>query len=511
MELTFSANITAADTKTRTIMGQLAPFGSIGNTSVGQVMFEAGSIHIPDGVKVLLEHDQRRPVGRLIATHASPGGIMGELKISATTAGNDLLIEAAEGLRDGISVGASVDKYKMVDGVMRVTAATLVEVSLVTNPAFTEARVTQVAASEPETTDGELPEGNPNQEETMDEQTSAPVEAEAVTASAVPVQASQPVAYSTPRSPVVNGVTYLEHAIKAARGNEDSRQFVMAADDSLSNNTGFNPVEYLNEFVGSAQREFGRPTIEACGGATPHQFIGTTISIPKVGTAPTVASTAEGVAPSETGMTSSYLTGTATKYAGLNRFSVELFDLNASPAFYTELMNEMVAAYAKATNAAVIAAITAGGTQAATTAASSAGIISFVSVETPAAYAGTGYFPNAYIAGASQWGLMLGAVDTTGRPIYNAYVPQNAGGVTSPSSARGNVLGLDLYVDNGMVSTTIDESAFIVAPNSIGIYEQAPRTLQVNQLGSLEIEVSMHGYLATIIKRATGLRRFNLT
>lgn len=509
MELTFSANITAADEKTRTIIGQIAPFGSIGNTSVGQVMFEAGSIHIPDNVKVLLEHDQRRPVGRLVASHASPAGIMGELKIAQTTAGNDLLVEAAEGLRDGISVGASVDKYKMVDGVMRVSAATLHEVSLVTNPAFTEARVTKVAASEPETPDGDQPEEQP-MEETMDEQT-APQVAEEVTASAVPVQAAAPVAYSAPRSPIVDGVSYLEHAIKAARGSDESRQYIMAADDSLSTNPAFNPTEYLNEFVGSAQREFGRPTIEACGGATPHNFIGTTISIPKVGTAPTVASTAEGNAPSETGMTSSYATGTATKYAGLNRFSVELFDLNASPAFYTELMNEMAAAYAKATNAAVIAAITAGGTQATATAATSDGIIAFTSTEVPAAYAGTGYFPNAYIAGASQWGLLLGAKDSGGRPIYNAYVPQNAGGAVSPGSARGNVLGLDLFVDNGMVSTTIDESAFIVTPNSIGIYEQAPRTIQVNQVGSLEIEVSMHGYLATIIKRAAGLRRFNLT
>ena len=106
---------------------------------------------------------------------------------------------------------------------------------------------------------------------------------------------------------------------------------------------------------------------------------------------------------------------------------------------------------------------------------------------------------------------MLGATDTAGRPIFNAYVPQNSGGTVTPGSARGSVLGLDLFVDNGMVSTTIDDSAFIVAPNSIGIYEQAPRTITVQKVTNLQVEVSIHGYLATIVKRATGLRRYNMT
>lgn len=505
MRLDFSTNITAADAKTRTIIGQIVPFGQTGSTSVGPVIFEAGSLHIPDNVKVLLEHDARRPVGKLVATSANPSGIMGEMKIATTTAGNDVLIEAADGLRDGISVGANIIEHTVKGSTIVVTAAELVEVSLVTNPAFDAARVTQVAASaeaEPETVEETEMSEQPIDVPVEDV---AEVEASNVTASSygTPIM-------TAPRSPIVDGASYLEHSIKAARGNDESRQFVMAADDSFSTNPAFNPTEYLGQVVGSPQRKFGRPTIDAAGGAQAHQFIGNTISIPKVGTVPTVASTSEGAAPSEQGMTSSYLTGTATKYAGLNRFSVELLDLQGSPAFYSALMDEMAAAYAKATNAAVIAAITAGGTAATAQTADADGIIAFVAKETPAAYAGSGEFPMSYVGGASQWGLLLGATDTAGRPIFNAYAPQNSGGQVGPGSARGSVLGLDLYVDNGMVATTIDDSAFIICPDSIAIYEQAPRMIQVNQLGSLEIEVSIHGYLATIIKRAAGLRRFNI-
>lgn len=496
-----------ANEATRQITGLVVPFGKTGNTSAGPVVFEVGSIANPDPkpVKFLLQHDAQRPIGKAVEFQVTPGGITGTFKVSNTTAGSDALIEAADGLRDGLSVGAQIDNYSMVDGVMRVTAARIVEVSLVHAPAFSDALVTDVAASETEVDAETTPDDTTEKEETVSEQPIEEVEA----AAAPVVQAAAPI-FTAPRSPITDGASYLEHNIKAALGNDESRQFVMAADDTLANNPGFNPTEYFNEVVGSAQRKFGRPTIEACGGATAHRFIGNTISIPKITTAPTVALTGEAAAPSETGMTSSYLTGTANKYAGRQVFDVELLDLQGTPTFYNELMNEMVAAYAKATNAAVIAAIVAGGTQGTVTAATVAGVQAFASKEAVAAYAGTGNFANAYVAGASQWELLLNAADTTGRPIFNAAMPQNAAGAATPTSARGNVFGLDLYVDNAMVSTTIDDSSFIVTPDSIGIYEQAPRQLQVNKLSSLQVEVTLHGYLATIIKRAAGLRRFNV-
>jgi len=496
-----------ANENTRQITGLVVPFGKTGNTSAGPVVFEMGSITSPDPkpVKFLLQHDAQRPIGKAIEFQVTPGGITGTFKVSNTTAGSDALVEAADGLRDGLSVGAQIDNYTMNDGVMHVTAARIVEVSLVHSPAFSDAQVTNVAASETEVAAETTPDDTQEEKTTVSEATIEEVEA----AAAPVVQAAAPI-LTAPRSPINSGATYLEHTIKAARGNDESRQYVMAADDTLSTNPGFNPTEYFNEVVGSAQRKFGRPTIEALGGATAHRFVGNTISIPKIGTVPTVATTAENAAPSETGITSTYLTGTAVKYAGMNTFSVELLDLQGTPTFYNELMNEMVAAYAKATNAGVIAAIVSGGTQATVTAATVAGLQAFASKEAVAAYAGTGNFANAYVAGASQWELLLNAADSTGRPIFNAAMPQNAGGTVSVGSNRGNVFGLDLYVDNAMVATTIDDSAFIIAPDSIGVYEQAPRMLQVNQINSLQIEVSLHGYLATIIKRAAGLRRFNV-
>jgi hypothetical protein len=105
----------------------------------------------------------------------------------------------------------------------------------------------------------------------------------------------------------------------------------------------------------------------------------------------------------------------------------------------------------------------------------------------------------------------MGAVDTTGRPIYNAGTPQNEAGRSTPTSLRGNVLGLDLWVDANMTNTTIDESAFIIVPSAIAIYESPVLQLSTNVPTSGEIETELFGFLATAVLVSGGLRRFNLT
>jgi HK97 family phage major capsid protein len=235
-----------------------------------------------------------------------------------------------------------------------------------------------------------------------------------------------------------------------------------------------------------------------------------TISHPKITTSGTVADTNEGAAPSETGIVSAYVNATVNKFAGMQRYSIELLE-RSSPAFFQAMLENMTRAYNKATDAAVIAELTASGTQATAVAATSAGIISYVSTEAPAAYLATGELASAYIAGTSQWSLLLGATDSTGRPIYNAANPMNNAGSSVPTSLRGNVLGLNLYVDPNAVSTTIDESAFIVVPSSVIVYESPILRLSTNVVTSGEIETMIYGYLATKVLVAGGVRRFNLT
>lgn len=510
MQISFDGQILAADTETRTIKGLVVPFAKVGNTSAGPVRFEFGAFGEIDASQIVLnmEHDRTRPLGRGIAgsEEVTPAGVSMAFKIAPTSAGNDALVEASEGLRPAFSIEANVNEYSIEKGVMVVSSANLEAVAHVTNPAFKDAQISQVAASEPDdkATEAEQPAEEQPQEITVEE-TTAPV-ADEVTAAAV-VTAAAPVAYVKPRSPITSQATYLEHKIKATMGNHESAQYVMAADDSFSTNPAFSPVSYSNQVIDTSIGS--RPAIDAIG-TRAISAAGMVISHPKITTSGTVADTNEGAAPSETGIVSSYVNLDVNKFAGMQRYSLEVLE-RSNPDFFQAMVDNMTRAYNKATDAAVIAALTAGGTQATAVAATSAGIISYVSTEAPAAYLATGELPSAYIAGTSQWSLLMGATDTTGRPIYNAYNPANNGGVAGPQSLRGNVLGLDLYVDPNAVATTIDESAFIVTPSSVAIYESPILRMSTNVVTSGEIETMLYGYLAVGVLVAGGVRRFNLT
>ncbi len=510
MQINFDGQVLAADTETRTIKGLVVPFAKVGNTSAGPVRFEFGAFGDIDASQIVLnmEHDRTRPLGRGIAgsEEITPAGVSMAFKIAPTGAGNDALVEASEGLRPAFSIEAKVNEYTIEKGVMVVASADLEAVAHVTNPAFKDAQILDVAATEetPETTEAETTAEENPQEITVEE-TTAPV-ADEVTASAV-VTAAAPVAYVKPRSPINSQASYLEHSIKAKMGNHDSAQYVMAADDSFSTNPAFTPVQYVNTVIDNSIGS--RPAIDAIGSRA-ITASGMVISHPKITTNGTVADTNEGAGPSETGIVSSYVNLDVNKFAGMQRYSVELLE-RSSPDFFQAMVDNMTRAYNKATDAAVIAALTAGGTQATAQDADSDGIIGFVSSQAPAAYLATGELPSAYIAGTGQWSLLMGATDNTGRPIYNAYNQVNNAGVAGPQSLRGNVLGLDLYVDPNAVSTVIDESAFIVTPSAVAIYESPILRMSTNVVTTGEIETALYGYLAVGVLTAGGVRRFNLT
>ena len=82
--------ITAADSEARTITGQIVQFDTPANASTGKVLFKAGSL-IPASVKLNLEHDASRPIGKSIAMELAPDGksINATFKISKTNAGSD--------------------------------------------------------------------------------------------------------------------------------------------------------------------------------------------------------------------------------------------------------------------------------------------------------------------------------------------------------------------------------------------------------------------------------------
>ena len=519
MILNFSSEIEAADVERRIIAGVVVPFNKVGYTSVGPVIFESGSIKIEDTakIKLLAQHDPTNPIGRAQSFQTSDQQITGTFKISSSATGQDFLIRASEGLIASLSIGVEVIASKpSKDGTLYVQEAVMKEVSLVESPAFSDAVVTKVAASE-----GEVAEET-NQPESESDVTTAPIEetvetteeAPVVEAAARPtVKASQPYITSQVRSPITSMGSYALHSIKAKLGDEDSQLYVRAAADSTSTNPAFNPTQYLSTFVSNTN--FGRAAIDACTKAT-LPAAGFTINVPSLitpsQTAPTVAAATEAATISNTGMTSAYQSSTVSKYAGQQTVSLELID-RSDPIFMDQLMIQLERAYMKATDAAVIQAFIDNGTAATATANSAAGLISFLSTESAAAYAGTSYFAKNVVIGSGTWAAAMGYTDSTGRPIFNTTIPgssgYNAAGQIGSTTLRGNLLGLDSYVDVYAASTAgADNSAFIIAPEAVTIYESATAMFSVNIVNTGQVNLAIYGYMAPAILQAKGVRKY---
>jgi HK97 family phage prohead protease len=521
--LTFSSELTA-NVEERTISGKIVPAGTgeVGNTSAGKVVFEKGAIALPEdpkSIKLLNQHDMKQPLGKATSFTIDEDGIYASFKISRSNRGTEALILAEEGLQSGLSVGVEVLQSKNKGGVMVVSSAKLFEVSLVTEPAFKSAQVLDVAAEE---TPEAVEEITPTESETAVENTPETVAAPAVEAAAVEAARPTVVAATTfvrERVAPITSAQYLEANIKAALGDDEARRVIRAADDSTSTNTGLTLPGHLNTFI--TDTFTGRPAFEAVTRAALVDS-GMSFTVPRLytndagapDTAPTVADTNEGAAPSETGMTSAYDTVTVEKFSGLQRVSFELVD-RSSPAFMELMMAELRKAYEKATDAALIAKFVSAGTTATGVAATAAGLQSFVSVEGAAAYKGTGGdFANKLVASTDQWAAITGYADTTGRPLYSAQgATYNAAGNAVATSVVGGVLGTDLIVDHNIsTSGIIDNSAFLVAPSSVYAWESPTTQLRVNVLTSGEIEINLYGYLALYVaKSGKGVRKFNLT
>ena len=516
MKITTPMTITAADSTARTITGRIVAFEEIANASTGKVIFAKDSV-VPADVKLNLEHDRTRPIGKTLSMTVNPDSIDATFKIANTTAGSDALEEAMAGLRDGFSIELAVDEYTMEkDGSMRVLAGELTGVALVTEPAVRSARVAEVAATEAEeapidsesTVDAEetpTTEGDEVDNTVTNADTVETVEAaQSVTASAKPAVGGWT---SKPRLEFT-AVKLLENTIKASLGNEDARQYVLAAADT-TDNAGLVPTRQLTTVINGLANTT-RSNIDAISrGALPDA--GMTFEIPKITVLPTVAQTAEAGTPSNTDQNSAFVSVDVKKYAGQQTFSVELLD-RSNPLFMQELMNNLAAQYAKATDTAVNAALISGATADATTTATyptASELLGVVARGAASVYSGTQGFARNIIMNTSQWSNVM-QLNDSGRPIYNAQVPQNAGGVAAPTSVRGNVAGLDLYVTANTASLTdTDGSILIVNPDAYTWYEGPTYQLRADVIASGEISIMMYGYGAIATKIGAGAFKNN--
>lgn len=504
-------SITAADSNSRTISGRIVTFEETGNASIGKVQFAKGSID-PQSVLLNLEHDRTRRIGKTISIESNDLGIDATFRIASTTAGNDALVEASEGLRDGFSVEVYFDEYETLkDGTLRILKGEMTGVALTSEPAIRSARVSEVAATEEDSDSTIEPEETPTSTE-GDEVEDTVKDASA----AETVEAAQSITATTS---TVGGFTskprlefsaaaYMENTVRAAMGEESARNYLAAAADT-TDNAGLVPVRQLTEIINGISNGT-RSNIDAISrGVLPDA--GMSFEIPKITQVPTVAITAEAGTPSEQDQNSSFLSVGISKYSGQQTFSTELLD-RTSPLFFNELLVTMAAAMAKAQDSAVNAALIAGATADGTTVTTyptGAELLGIVARGSASVYANTQRFARNIIMNSSQWSNVM-SLNVDGRPIYNAVSPSNAGGSVSPQSLRGNIAGLDLYVTaNTAAGTDTDGSILIVDPSAYTWYESPQYRMRADVIASGQISMSIHSYGAIATKLAAGAFKNN--
>ena len=138
----------------RTLTGLLLPYNEVGRTNLGRLTASAASqLDVADTVVLNAEHDPQRPIGKLTSLTPTPAGLQAAFAVAKTRDGDDALLEAAEGLRAGLSI--EIEPIVTRGG--QIISGTIAGAALVSQAAFPSARL--AASDDPEVPDlGDLPD-----------------------------------------------------------------------------------------------------------------------------------------------------------------------------------------------------------------------------------------------------------------------------------------------------------------------------------------------------------------
>jgi HK97 family phage prohead protease len=512
MKINFPIEITAADTNKRTISGKIVTWDEQGSTSAGLTVFEKDSIDFSKPVKLLLEHERTKPLGKLVDITATDTGLEATFRLAKTFSADDALEEAATGLRDGFSVGVKINEWKNEEGVLRIKSSTLQEVSLVTDPAIDSARVAEVAASEtPENSEAAAEDTTTEENKVSEINSEAPIATEAVEAAQAPVVTAQYMAYTKPRVDTnVTAGQYVAAQVRAIQGDTDARDLVAALQiATTTENTGVIPPNYLRDVIGVI--DSSRPFIDSIERA-PLPATGLKVFTPKLGAQAIVGLTAEGAEYASQDTAVSFQEDSVVKFAGAGVINQEVID-RSDPAFLDLYLRELAASYAQKTDnyAAKIAADGSADSIGAT-------LYKGIALGIADSYNVMRFTPNKLLVAPSggfdniDYATLLGEVDDNKRPLFAAALSQNAAGLISQGSTQGTVAGLDLVVDPNYTGGTSNLKVAMVYPSAaMRFHESGTLEIRANIVANGRVEIGLYGYVCVVNRYPTAFRNIQIS
>lgn len=493
--ITITGRIDASDAPKRTITGRIVTWNEVGNTSRGPTMFATDSITASGEVKLLLEHQKTQPIGRALQLRSVPDGIEATFRVITTRNGDDALVEASEGLRSGLSVGALIHESHIdPNGTLVVTSAELDEVSLVVSPAITSATVSDVAASTPTEGDNEVTEQTHDPIEVEEVQTE--VVEETVTASNLaPIRTSPRVAEFT--SPA----DYINAYVAAARGDSAAARRIEAANQTVADNPAIIPtpilgnvVTFLNEKrpVVSSSRSIGLPGS------------GSSFIRPYVAQHTLVGKQAKEFDPLATqAMKINPISVAKATYGGSLSISFQDRDWT-EPELLNLVVSDLSAGYAVQTDAAACLELTTAAKATQTLAADAKVEALIAAVAQASATIGSKVFemPDSLYVSFDKWAYLASLCDTTGRPAFPYINPSNSAG-SNGAGARSmsmNVMGLEVVADANLPTGTM----IVGRSDLLETYETIGGQVSIVAPTTLSFSLAYFGYFATKVVEPLG-------
>ena len=519
----------AADGTTgRTISGVAVTYGVTATVLDGtKVQFLQGSLPVTGrDPKLYMQHDSAQIVGKVVERVDTAEGMMFVAKISATRLGDEALTLAKDGVIDAVSVGVNVTKFKYdEDDVMLIEAADWQELSLVSEPAFAGAIITDVAASKPDETihqtepeaDIQSTQDEPKDTNDMTDTNETPV-VEAAQATTDKLWATPARKFNLPTAGEymaamhIGGETF-RNVAAAAQEFAKSKQTALqaAAGDIVTTNTpGLLPVPVLGPVF--QDLNFIRPVVNAVGArAMPSNGATKTFVRPTITTHTSVAAqSSELAAASATTMVIAANTVSKTTLAGQVTLSIQDIDFT-DPAALQIILNDLVGEYLIASDNVAADAITAGATASGATwtvtgnQTDPSTLITALYGAAVNILSATNFLPDHVFVSPNVWELLGRQLDGDKRPVFPyvgaaGLMGQNAMGTGAVTSASVfNPFGLTLVADNNFASNTL----VVARGSAIEFYEQVRGLMSVELPSTLGRNFSYAGYVATFIADST--------
>ena len=477
----------------RTITGLAVPWDVVANLSndVGPVKFLKGSISVDGPMPKLLEyHDNTRVIGRVTERVASDEGLMFSATLSKTRAADDAMALLADGSISAVSIGAVPIKFKRVNGVMEVSEARMIELSLVSFPAYADAEIQSVYASAED--EEEIPEEEtPPQPSEEDDIMSEPTTVEAAIA-------TQPI-YATLKKEVKipTAGEYLQAAIA---GGDQWRAFhevlkAAAPDVSLADGPGVLPELIVgpvyNNFIGM------RPVVDAVG-VRSMPISGSSFLRPKVTTNNSIGLQS----PDNTTLTASTFvisqeTVTKGTYGGYVNISEQIISWS-DPSMLTALLDDMGRIYMNETDNVACDDLVTGATttQAFGDPTVPADWLAWIgAASTTILTASNGNNPNTLFVSADVFGDLIALSDTAGRPLFPNLNAQNAFGAVAVTSDVGTAFGCRVVRDRNFAANTL----ILGDTTGYELFEQQRGSVSVLAPSTLSTVLAFRGDFSTLV------------